>query len=48
VHISIDDADTFFPPVDESEWSEVRRESFERGEKFECPFEFVVLERREK
>jgi dihydrofolate reductase len=48
VHITIDDADTFFPPFDESEWSEVKRESFERGEKFQLPFEFVVLERREK
>ena len=46
VHITINDADTFFPEVEEREWREVGRESFERGEKFGRPFEFVVLERR--
>ena len=46
VHITVNDADTFFPEVEEREWREVGRESFERGEKFERPFEFVVLERR--
>ena len=43
---AIYDADTFFPEVEEREWREVGRESFERGEKFGRPFEFVVLERR--
>ena len=46
VHITVNDADTFFPEVEEREWREVGRESFERGEKFGRPFEFVVLERR--
>ena len=46
VHTAIYDADTFFPEVEEREWREVGRESFERGEKFGRPFEFVVLERR--
>ena len=45
VHTSIEDADTFFPPVDFTQWREVSRESFPRGEKFEHPFDFVVLER---
>ena len=46
VHTAIYDADTFFPEVEEREWREVGRESFERGEKFGRPYEFVVLERR--
>jgi dihydrofolate reductase len=46
VHITVNDADTFFPALDERVWREVGRESFERGEKFGRPFEFVVLERR--
>jgi dihydrofolate reductase len=46
VHTTINDADTFFPTIDSKEWKEVSSESFERGEKFEHPFEFVVLERK--
>lgn len=45
VHINISDADTFFPAFDEEVWKETGRESFDRGEKFERPFEFIVLER---
>lgn len=45
VHIPIEDADTFFPTIDFTQWREVSRESFPRGEKFEHPFDFVVLER---
>ena len=45
VHTSIEGADTFFPPIDFTQWREVSRESFPRGEKFESPFDFVVLER---
>jgi dihydrofolate reductase len=45
VNTTIDNADTFFPMVDNRAWREVGRESFERGEKFERPFEFIVLER---
>ena len=45
VHINVSDADTFFPAFDEKVWREIGRESFERGEKFERPFEFIVFER---
>lgn len=44
VHVTIPDADTFFPEIDPSLWHEISRESFPRGEKFEYPFEFVVFE----
>jgi dihydrofolate reductase len=46
VHTPIDDADTFFPAIDYTQWREVSRESFPRGEKFEHPFDFVVLKRK--
>lgn len=45
VHVTIPDADTFFPEIDHSLWHEISRESFPRGEKFEHPFEFVVFEK---
>ncbi|MFA6333985.1 MAG: dihydrofolate reductase [Bacteroidales bacterium] len=47
VHTTIEDADTFFPTIDYSQWREIFRESHQhkQGEKFEYPFEFVVLER---
>lgn len=46
VHTPIEDADTFFPAINYTQWQEVSRESFPRGEKFEHPFDFVVLERK--
>ncbi len=46
VHTPIEDADTFFPDIDYNQWREVSRESQPRGEKFEYPFDFVVLERQ--
>lgn len=45
VHTTIEDADTFFPKIDYTHWREIFRESHPRGEKFEHPFEFIVLER---
>lgn len=45
VHTTIADADTFFPEIDYSQWREISRESFPRGEKFEHPFEFVVFQK---
>jgi dihydrofolate reductase len=48
VHINVEEADTFFPHIDMSEWKEISRESFSCGEKFEYPFEFVVFERIHK
>ena len=35
------DGDTSFPKVNEDEWTEVAREDYERGEKFDAPFSFV-------
>ena len=40
------EGDVFFPPFDEVEWEEVRRESRPAGEFDEHPFTFRVLERR--
>ena len=40
------EGDVFFPPFDETEWREVRREAHPAGEKDEHPFTFRVLERR--
>ncbi|HYG26859.1 MAG TPA: dihydrofolate reductase [Caulobacteraceae bacterium] len=40
------EGDVFFPPFDETEWTEVRRESHPAGEHDEHPFTFRVLERR--
>jgi dihydrofolate reductase len=45
VHTTITDADTFFPDIDYSQWREIFRESHPRGENFEHPFDFIVLER---
>jgi dihydrofolate reductase len=45
VHTNIAYADTFFPTVNQSEWREVSRESFDRGENFESSFEFVLFAR---
>ena len=40
------EGDVFFPPFDEAEWEEVRREAHAAGEFDEHPFTFRVLERR--
>lgn len=45
VHTTIPDADTFFPNFELCEWHEIFHESHQRGEKYEHPFEFVILER---
>ncbi|PKP07326.1 MAG: hypothetical protein CVU10_07225 [Bacteroidetes bacterium HGW-Bacteroidetes-5] len=45
VHTNIAYADTFFPAVNQNEWREIFRESFDRGENFESPFEFVLFAR---
>lgn len=39
------EGDAFFPEIG-SEWKEVAREDFGRGEKFEHPFSFIVYERK--
>lgn len=38
------EGDTFFPEIND-DWKEISREDFERGEKFEHPFSFIVYER---
>lgn len=45
VHLTVNDADTFFPEIDPAQWKEVFREYHNRGERFEHPFEFIVYER---
>jgi dihydrofolate reductase len=44
VHVTVDDADTFFPEIDPMQWSEISRESHDHGKRFEHPFEFIVYE----
>lgn len=39
------EGDTHFPEIDKSIWKEQSRKSFERGEKYEYPFDFVIYER---
>ncbi len=40
------DGDVLFPDLDETAWTEVRREAFPAGEGDDWPFVFRVLERR--
>ncbi|HEX6860486.1 MAG TPA: dihydrofolate reductase [Caulobacteraceae bacterium] len=40
------EGDVFFPPFDEGDWTEVRREGHPAGEFDEYPFTFRVLEKR--
>lgn len=44
VHHSYE-GDTHFPEIG-GEWKEISREDFNRGEKFEYPFSFIVYERK--
>lgn len=39
------EGDTSFPEIDYSEWREVAREEFERGEEYDGKFTFIDLER---
>ena len=39
------EGDTSFPEIDYSEWQEVAREEFDRGEEYDYPFTFVDLEK---
>jgi dihydrofolate reductase len=41
------EGDTFFPPIDESAWREMRREPHPRGEGDDYDFVFRVLQRRD-
>ena len=40
------EGDTSFPAIDYSEWAELSREDYTRGEEFEYPFSFITLERK--
>ncbi len=40
------EGDTSFPQIDMSQWQEVSREEFERGEEYDGTFTFIDLERR--
>ena len=40
------EGDTSFPKFDMSEWQEVAREEFERGEEYDGPFTFIDLKRK--
>ena len=39
------EGDTSFPEIDYSEWREISRQEFERGEEYNNPFTFIDLER---
>ena len=39
------EGDTSFPEIDYSEWREVSREEFSKGEEYNYPFTFIDLER---
>ena len=40
------EGDTSFPALDLSQWTELWREDYTRGEEFEYPFSFITLERK--
>ena len=40
------DGDTSFPAIDYSEWREVSRQEFAKGEEYDYPFTFIDLERK--
>lgn len=46
VHVSIEDADTFFPDVDASEWREISRSELQTDQGTGYGFEFVVYDRK--
>lgn len=39
------EGDTSFPEINYSEWQEISRQEFERGEEYNNPFTFIDLER---
>ena len=46
VHVMIDDADTFFPPIDPSVWAVVNRSEMFTDEETGYTYEFVEYEKR--
>ncbi|MCD8042485.1 MAG: dihydrofolate reductase [Tannerellaceae bacterium] len=45
IHHTFEDADTFFPEINYSEWKEVEREDFEADERNPYAYSFVTYER---
>ena len=46
VHHTFEDADTFFPEIDYSEWIETERQDFPADEKHAYPYTFVTYIRK--
>lgn len=46
VHAFFEDADAFFPDIDEKKWQRVSQQTFEADEKHAYPYSFEVWERR--
>jgi Dihydrofolate reductase len=46
IHHAFEGADTFFPKVNESDWMEIKRESYPADEKHAYPFTFITYIRR--
>ncbi|MDD3064389.1 MAG: dihydrofolate reductase [Massilibacteroides sp.] len=46
IHHVFDDADTFFPPIDEAEWIETVRADYPADERHAYPFSFITYTRK--
>jgi len=46
IHTEFNDADTFFPEINYSDWEEVSREDFKADEKNPCDYTFLVYRRK--
>lgn len=46
IHHSFEDADTFFPEINPTQWKEISREDHLQDEKHLYPYSFVVYERK--
>jgi len=46
VHAFFEDADTFFPDIDENKWVRTSKEDFQTDEKHAYPYSFEVWERK--
>ncbi len=46
VHSTFDNADTFFPEIDETKWQEVKRTTHDADEKHEFAFSFLTYTRK--
>lgn len=46
IHSQFDDADTFFPPIDQPQWEIVEQEDFPADERNSFPYSFIHLKRK--